>query len=79
VGSVWATMCTIVGEDFPGEIAKQARGLGKTLVRSWKEKAVIPEVEWIRNSFEQRMRRLMLFRKEEWPPMSMSSEKCIGD
>jgi pimeloyl-ACP methyl ester carboxylesterase len=46
---------------------KQARELGKKLVRSWKEKAVNPETEEVRKSFEERMRRLMLYRKEEWP------------
>jgi hypothetical protein len=35
-------------------------------VRPWKEKAITPEAEEIRKSFEGRMRRLMLFRKEEW-------------
>lgn len=67
VGSVWATMGSIVGEDFPEEILRQARDLGKKLVRSWSEKAVIPEAVKIRKSFEERMRRLMLYRKEEWP------------
>jgi hypothetical protein len=41
--------------------------LGKKLVRSWKGKVVIPEAEEIRKSFEERMRRLMLYRKEDWP------------
>ena len=67
VGSVWATMGTIVGENFPEETLRQARELGKKLVRSWKGKVVIPEAEEIRKSFEERMRRLMLYRKEDWP------------
>ena len=67
VGSVWATMGTIVGEDFPEEILRKARGLGKKLVKSWKQKAVIPEAEEVRKSFEGRMRRLMVCRKEDWP------------
>ena len=67
VGSVWATMGTIAGEDFPEEILRQALELGKSLVKSWKEKAVIPEAEEVRKSFEARMRRLMVFRREEWP------------
>jgi len=67
VGSVWATMGTIVGEDFPEETLRQALELGKKLVRSWKGKVVIPEAEEIRKSFEERMRRLMLYRKEDWP------------
>jgi len=67
VGSVWATMGTIAGEDFPEEIQKKALDLGKKLVRSWNEKAVISEAEEVRRSFEERMRRLMLYRKEDWP------------
>jgi len=65
VGAVWATMGTIVGEDFPEDILTQARDLGKKLMRSWMEKAVIPEAEEIRASFEERMRRLMLYRRED--------------
>jgi multimeric flavodoxin WrbA len=67
VGSVWATMGTIAEGDFPEEILRQARDLGKNLVRSWKEKAVTPETGEMRKSFEERMRRLMRFRKDEWP------------
>ena len=67
VGSVWATMGTIVGEDFPEEIVDQAHELGKKLIRSWKEKTANPEAEEIMKSFEERMRRLMLYRKEDWP------------
>jgi multimeric flavodoxin WrbA len=67
VGSVWATMGGIAGEGFPEEVVTQARELGKKLVRSWKEKAVNPETEEVKKSFEERMRRLMLYRKEEWP------------
>jgi multimeric flavodoxin WrbA len=67
VGSAWATMGALVGEVFPEEILRQARELGKKLVRSWKEKAVLPEVEEVRKSFRERMRNLMLCRKEDWP------------
>ena len=67
VGSVWATMGAIAGDDFPEEILRQARDLGKKLVRSWKEKTAVPEAEEERMSFEERMRRLMLYRKEDWP------------
>jgi multimeric flavodoxin WrbA len=67
VGSVWATMGEIEGENFPEKIVRQAHELGKNLVRSWKEKAVIPETEEIKKSFEERMRRLMVFRKQDWP------------
>ena len=67
VGSVWATMGTMVGKGFPEEIRSQARELGRKLVRAWKEKAVSPETEEVRKSFQESMRRLMLYRKEDWP------------
>ena len=67
VGSVWATMGTISGNDFPQEIKDQTRELGKNLVISWKEKALPPDVDEMMKSFKERMRRLMLFRKEDWP------------
>jgi hypothetical protein len=67
VGSVWATMGTIVGEDFSEDILRQAHDLGKKLVGSWKEEVAIPEAEKIWKSFEERMRRFMLHLKEYWP------------
>jgi multimeric flavodoxin WrbA len=67
VGSVWATMGAIAGEHFPEEILRQAQDLGKKLVSAWKEKAVLPEVEEIRKSFQERMRNLMLYRRDDWP------------
>jgi len=67
VGSVRATMGMIVGEKFSEEILRQARGLGKKLVKAWREKTVLPEAEGIRKSFQERMRNLMLYRKEDWP------------
>jgi hypothetical protein len=67
VSSVWATMGAIAGEEFPEEILKQALELGKKLVRSWEETVVPPEAEEARKVFEDRMRRLMLFRGKDWP------------
>jgi hypothetical protein len=67
VGSVWTTMGTIVGEGFPEDVLRQVRELGKKLVSARKEKVWIPGTEEVRRSFEGRMRRLMLYRKEDWP------------
>ena len=36
-------------------------------MRSWKEKAAAPAAEEERKSFEEKMRRLMIYRKEDWP------------
>ncbi|MCX5718639.1 MAG: flavodoxin family protein [Nitrospirae bacterium] len=67
VGSVWATMGTIVGKTFPVEVNKQALDLGKKLVQSWKNKITFPKIEKGLDEFKERMRSLILYRKEEWP------------
>lgn len=67
VGSVWATMGGINGTDFPKELREKAFALGEKLVTAWKDKQV-PQ-EFVRESaeFKERMRRLMLWRKDLWP------------
>ncbi len=67
VGAVWATMGGIETEDFPDDIRNSAFELGKSLVTSWKKKAVSAEKEKTICEFKDRMRALMLWRKEEWP------------
>ncbi len=67
VGSVWATMGATRGGEFPEEIKNQAIHLGKELAQACKNKPAFPEVEKTRNEFKERMRLLMLYRKEEWP------------
>ncbi len=67
VGSVWATMSTIVGKTFPAEVNNRAMELGKKLVQSWKNKTIFPEIEKSMNEFKERMRSLILYRKKEWP------------
>jgi multimeric flavodoxin WrbA len=67
VGSVWATMGLLPDGEFTDDIKAQARELGKTLVVSWKNKAVLPEVEEVKDAFKERMQYLMQYRKDEWP------------
>ena len=67
VGSVWATMGAIPGQDVPVDIKSEAMELGKKLVQSWQTKATSPEVEERIKEFQDRMRSLILYRKEEWP------------
>jgi len=67
VGSVWATMGLLPDGEFTEDIKTQARELGKTLVVSWKNKAVLPEVEEVKDAFKERMQYLMQYRKDEWP------------
>jgi multimeric flavodoxin WrbA len=67
VGSVWATMGLIFGDDFPEDITSRALDLGKRLVLAWKGKEPFPEAQEKMAAFKERMRRLMKYRKEEWP------------
>jgi len=67
VGAVWATMGGIETEAFPDDIRSQAFELGKALVSSWQEKLISAESENTIREFKDRMRSLMLWRKEEWP------------
>lgn len=66
VGSVWATMGLIHGEGFPEEISSRAVSLGKRLVQAWKSQESFPEIQEKMAAFKERMRRLMLYRREEW-------------
>jgi multimeric flavodoxin WrbA len=67
VGATWATMGDIDAEAFPEAVRNPAFELGKTLFLSWKEKAIFPETEKAFSEFKERMRMLMLWRKDEWP------------
>lgn len=67
VGSVWATMGTLAGDDFSAEIIENAKTLGRKLVHDWQNKIVPPDVAQRRNRFMERMRQLMRYRKDEWP------------
>jgi multimeric flavodoxin WrbA len=67
VGSVWATMGLIFGEDFPEDIISRGLGLGKRLVQAWKNKETFPEIQEKMAAFKERMRQLMQYRQKEWP------------
>ena len=67
VGKVWATMGTLADDRFTGDIIERARTLGEDLVDAWKNKTLDPSTEQAMASFRERMRRLMLWRKEQWP------------
>ena len=67
VGAVWATMGNIVDDKFPEDIRNNAFELGRKLVLSWKDKAAFPESEKIIGEFRERMKQLIIWRKEEWP------------
>lgn len=67
VGSVWATMGLIFGDGFPEDLAGRALALGRLLVQAWRNQEVFPEIQEKMAAFRERMRRLMEYRKEEWP------------
>jgi len=67
VGSVWATMGSIAGKEFPDEIANKALDLGKRVVTACKNKEVPEDVAENMNAFYERMKRLISYRKDEWP------------
>ena len=67
VGAVWATMGEIQDYNFPLEIREKAFALGERLVKAWWAKEITPEYKEITRKFRDRMRSLMLWRKDEWP------------
>lgn len=67
VGSIWATMGSIQGDNFPEEIRKQAFELGIELVRCWREKITVPDFREKYQAFSDRMKSLITYRKAEWP------------
>jgi multimeric flavodoxin WrbA len=68
VGSVWATMGNISGDEFPESIRNRALELGSKLADAIRDKAE-PDRETARQlaSFRERMKSLMLWRGDEWP------------
>jgi multimeric flavodoxin WrbA len=67
VGAVWATMGQIQNYNFPPELREKAFTLGERLVQAWKAKEKNPTYAEVTRTFNERMRSLMLYRKEEWP------------
>jgi multimeric flavodoxin WrbA len=67
VGSVWATMGLISGDQFPQDIEAGALDLGKRLVAASANRESFPEIRQKMDAFEQRMRTLIQYRKDEWP------------
>ena len=67
VGSVWSTMGLLPDGEFTEDTSRQAYALGKKLVRYWKGKRHTNTVDKKMAAFRDRMRQLMIYRKEEWP------------
>ncbi|MBF0505475.1 MAG: hypothetical protein HQL09_01445 [Nitrospirae bacterium] len=60
-------MAKIAGDAYPEDIRKAAFDLGKKLVLSCENKAACKDAGKKAESFKERMRGLMLWRKQEWP------------
>ncbi|HOC45329.1 MAG: flavodoxin family protein [Syntrophorhabdaceae bacterium] len=67
IGSVWATMSQVEGQNFPDNVRKKAFSLGENLVKAWKSKTTSSKYNKVSSQFEERMRSLILWRKQEWP------------
>jgi multimeric flavodoxin WrbA len=67
VGSIGSPVAGV--RMFPNEEAlfARARELGTDLCRSVQEKRSFPEQDAFHDAFKERMRRLMLYKKDEWP------------
>jgi len=66
VGSVWATMGLIFGDDFPEELTNRSLDLGRRLVQAWKNKESFPEIQEKMAAFKKRMCQLMEYRRTDW-------------
>jgi multimeric flavodoxin WrbA len=67
VGSVWATMALIEEDEFPEDLQEKGFNLGVDLAESIREKRRYSQAEVKIEVFKQRMKDLMLWKKEEWP------------
>jgi len=78
VGSVWATMGQIQDYDFPAKTREKAFALGEKLVKAWGAKEITPEYQKITLQFKERMRSLILWRRQEWPYEYEYWKACRG-
>lgn len=67
VGSVWATMGTLANDEFSPEIIEKAQALGQKLVHDWQNQISTADIDRHKARFTERMRQLMLYRRQEWP------------
>jgi multimeric flavodoxin WrbA len=67
VGSVQATMAFQPEGEFSAQLREQAQILGERLVEAWQDQFSDPETEAEMKSIRDRMRQLIVWKKEEWP------------
>lgn len=67
VGGVDAVMATQDAGTFTAEVRARAEALGAALVQTWRVGYLDPKVEREMAAFRERMRQLVVGKKEEWP------------
>jgi multimeric flavodoxin WrbA len=67
VGGVHAAMASMPESGFSAAVREQAENLGASLVQAWREQRTDPETDQQINAFRERMRQLIVWKKEEWP------------
>lgn len=67
VGGVHATMGALPEGEFTAGLQHQALQLGRRLVQAWRSQEEDPQVEREIRAFEDRMRELVFWKKDEWP------------
>lgn len=67
VGSVHAPMAAMPHGEFTAEVRERAEALGEELVKAWREGRVDPDVEHEMAAFRERMRQLVVWKRDEWP------------
>lgn len=67
VGTVHAAMGAMPAGGFSEEVNRCAEALGEALVDAWREQRIAPDIEREMSVFRERMRQLVVWKKEEWP------------
>jgi multimeric flavodoxin WrbA len=67
VGAVYATMAQMIAGEFDAKIRREAHSLGELLVDACRDRLSNPAVEQEMTFFRERMRQLVVYKKEEWP------------
>jgi multimeric flavodoxin WrbA len=67
VGAVHATMALMPDGEFTSAVRERAHALGERLVSAWQDKFSDPGTEAEMKSMRERMRQLIVWKKEEWP------------
>lgn len=67
VGGVHAAMAVQSADSFSAEVRQAAESLGEELVVAWREGRTNPQMEREMATFRDRMRQLVVWKRDEWP------------